>query len=97
MIARAFVLALALAICARPARALPRSKAARAEFMRAHPCPANGHTCGSCPGWQMDHVQPLKCGIADQQSNMQWLTVADHLAKTKAEAKDCRVRRRAAS
>jgi len=91
---RALLIALSLAVAAAPpADALPRSKAARAAFMRSHPCPANGHTRGSCSGWQIDHVTPLKCGGADDASNMQWLTIADHKAKTKAEAKDCRHRR----
>lgn len=90
---RLLLLALSLALSAGPADALPRSKAARAAFMREHPCPANGAIRGSCPGWQIDHVMPLKCGGADDPSNMQWLTIADHRAKTKAEAKDCRHRR----
>lgn len=45
------------------------------------------------PGWQIDHVTPLKCGGADDATNMQWLTIADHKAKTKAEVKDCRHKR----
>jgi hypothetical protein len=76
-----------------PADASPgRSHAARAEFKRLNPCPANGAARGPCPGWEIDHVQPLKCGGPDTVSNMQWLTVADHKAKTKSEAKLCRKR-----
>ena len=72
--------------------ASPRSHAARAEFKRANPCPSTGKTSAkaACPGWQIDHVVPLKCGGDDAPTNMQWLTVADHNAKTKAEAKLCR-------
>jgi 5-methylcytosine-specific restriction endonuclease McrA len=62
------------------------------DFKRTHSCPATGKTSASaaCPGWQIDHVVPLKCGGADAPANMQWLTIADHNAKTKAEAKLCR-------
>ena len=67
-----------------------RSHAARAEFTAANPCPATGKPRGKCPGWEVDHVQPLKCGGPDKPANMQWLTVAEHRAKTKAEAKMCR-------
>ena len=55
-----------------------------------HPCPATGMQRGACPGWQVDHIKPLKCGGADAPANMQWLTVHDHKLKTKREAKLCR-------
>ena len=67
-----------------------RSPAARAEFVKANPCPANGKTRGACPGWEVDHVVPLKCGGQDDPANMQWLTVEAHKRKTAAEAKNCR-------
>lgn len=86
---RFWAIALILAI-ALPAHALPRSAAAKAEFKRANPCPATGQRRGACPGWQIDHATPLKCGGADHPSNMQWLTVEAHKAKTRAEAKECR-------
>ena len=65
----------------------------RANFVRENPCPATGRTRGACQGWQVDHVTPLKCGGADRPANMQWLTVADHKAKTKREARQCTKRR----
>lgn len=67
-----------------------RSPAARAEFMRTYPCPATGKTRGACPGWQVDHITPLKCGGPDDPRNMQWLTVQAHKEKTAREAKSCR-------
>lgn len=67
-----------------------RSKSAIAEFKRLQPCPANGNRYGPCPGWQIDHVVPLKCAGPDEPANMQWLTVEDHKAKTKREARLCR-------
>lgn len=68
----------------------PRSKAAIAEFVRHHPCPATHQPRLPCPGWEIDHRQPLKCNGADTPANLQWLTVAAHRAKTKAEAGHCR-------
>lgn len=44
-----------------------------AKFKDIHPCPENGKTSGSCPGWAIDHVIPLACGGCDSVSNMQWL------------------------
>ena len=73
-----------------PAVAAPRSPAARAAFVKANPCPATGKTRGACPGWEVDHVVPLKCGGLDHPSNLQWLTVEQHKRKTASEAKDCR-------
>ena len=67
-----------------------RDGSARAQFQRANPCPVNGHKSGACPGYEIDHIVPLKCRGADSLENMQWLTIAEHKAKTKREAKDCR-------
>ena len=60
---------------------IKRSSAAKGEFERSHPCPATGKTSGKCPGYVVDHVNPLECGGADAPSNMQW--------QTKAEAMEC--------
>jgi hypothetical protein len=64
---------------------IKRSGAAKDAFKREHPCPANGHTAGSCPGYVIDHVKPLECGGADAPSNMQWQTVVEGKAKDKTE------------
>jgi len=68
----------------------PRSAAIRAEFQRLQHCPSTGAPRGACPGWQVDHIVPLKCGGPDAPANMQWLTVHDHKLKTKREARLCR-------
>lgn len=60
------------------------------HFQKLHPCPATGKRTGPCPGWQIDHRIPLKCGGADKLANLQWLTVKDHKAKTRREARWCR-------
>ncbi len=62
-----------------------RDPAERRAFQRQHPCPANGHRSGSCPGYVVDHVKALKHGGADRPWNMQWQTVAEAKAKDKWE------------
>lgn len=79
-------------ICALPVEASVRSKAARADFQRSNPCPVTGRACGACPGYQVDHITPLKCKGADAPYNMQWLTVEQHKIKTAREAGQCRRR-----
>jgi hypothetical protein len=67
-----------------------RSRAARAEFMRQHPCPSTGKGYGACPGYVVDHVKPLACGGADAPSNMNWQTIAEGKAKDKWERIGCK-------
>ncbi len=69
----------------RHAHRIKRSKAARDAFMRSHPCPANGHRRGACPGYVVDHIIALKRGGPDAPSNMQWQTVEAAKAKDKWE------------
>lgn len=70
--------------------AQPRSHSARAEFQRQQPCPATGERRGRCPGYVIDHVNPLCAGGPDHPSNMQWQTVADAKIKDRAERRMCR-------
>ena len=64
-----------------------RSKQEIYQFRKANPCPVNGKLHGACKGWQIDHIIELHCGGPDKASNMQWLTIADHKAKTKRNKK----------
>lgn len=82
--------ALALLLPLLSAAAAPRSPAARAEFQRLTPCPATGDRRGPCPGYVVDHVQPLCAGGADAPHNMQWQTTADAKVKDRAELAQCR-------
>ncbi len=70
--------------------AQPRSYAAKAEFKRLAPCPSTGLRRGTCPGWEVDHVQPLCSGGPDTAANMQWLSLADHRDKTRHDVRVCR-------
>jgi hypothetical protein len=65
-------------------------RAARANFMHAHPCPSTGRTSGACPGYVADHIQPLACGGADAPSNLQWQTTAEAKTKDTWERNGCR-------
>lgn len=68
---------------------IKRNKAAKNAFEREHACPSTGMTHGRCPGYVVDHVNPLECGGADDPSNMQWQTTENAKAKDKTE-KYCR-------
>lgn len=75
--------------------AAPRSSSARAEFIKANPCPVTGKRRGACNGWQVDHRIALCAGGDDAPHNMQWLTVEAHKAKTRNDVRECRAQRAA--
>lgn len=64
---------------------IKRSRVAKSEFRSQQPCPSTGSSRGACPGYVIDHVQPLKRGGADAPSNMQWQTRAEAKAKDRWE------------
>lgn len=83
-----------LAASAIPAYArIPRSSAVVAEFKRQHPCPSNGAKRGTCPGWEVDHIDALCAGGPDTVGNLQWLTKQAHAQKTKRDLMLCRLRK----
>lgn len=86
---RTLILVLLL-VFATPADA--RSSGERMKFRKKNPCPATQSVRGACPGWEIDHIEPLHCGGADRPYNMQWLTVAAHRAKTREQRGRCPVR-----
>jgi hypothetical protein len=71
------------------ASAAPRSRVLLRDFQRLHPCPATEARRGPCPGFQIDHIQPLCAGGQDAIENLQWLDVADHAAKTRKDVAAC--------
>lgn len=76
---------IAALILASSAIATQRDPAQRREFHQQNACPSTGRTSGACPGYQVDHRQPLAAEGADRPSNMQWLSVEQHRAKTRYE------------
>lgn len=64
---------------------IERSTAAKNAFKRVNPCPSTGQSSGSCPGYVIDHVIPLKRGGADAPGNMQWQDTISAKAKDKVE------------
>lgn len=71
------------------ANASQRSSAARLDFKRHNPCPSTGERQGACPGYVIDHIQPLCAGGPDRPENMQWQTRADSLVKDREERSMC--------
>jgi hypothetical protein len=67
----------------------PRSTGASRAFQTQNPCPSTGAATGACPGYVVDHVEPLGCGGIDAPENMQWQSVAEAKAKDKWERNDC--------
>ena len=71
-----------------------RSASTIAEFKRQQPCPSTGQSRGACPGYVVDHIEPLCAGGPDVPSNMQWQTAGEAKAKDKLEVKRCAALRR---
>lgn len=86
---RRVILGLLLALAA-AASAGPRSAAEVLAFKRHNPCPSTGERRGACPGYHVDHKIPLCLSGPDTRDNMQWLSIADHKAKTKQDVRSCR-------
>ncbi|SFA84822.1 hypothetical protein SAMN04515620_10530 [Collimonas sp. OK607] len=68
-----------------------RSASAKHEFQHMTPCPSTGQNLGKCPGYVIDHIDPLCHGGADAPANMQWQTIADGKAKDQRERELCHV------
>jgi hypothetical protein len=67
-----------------------RNPAQRAAFIRNHPCPVTGRNRGACPGYIVDHIEPLCAGGLDNPGNMQWQTVMEAKEKDRKEREMCR-------
>ena len=46
---------------------------------------ATGKITGTCPGYVVDHLVPLRRGGGDSSDNLQWQTVAEAKAKYRVE------------
>ena len=83
-------------VCGVSVEAAPRSSAAVAQFKRMSPCPATGGGRGPCPGYVVDHVEPLCAGGLDVPANMQWQEAQAAKAKDVDERRLCRALKREA-
>jgi hypothetical protein len=73
---------------------IARDRKQRSLFMQSHPCPANGHIRGKCPGYVIGHTTPLCAGGADRWSNMQWQTIEEAKIKDREERTLCAQQKR---
>jgi hypothetical protein len=89
--ARLIFLSINLIIACNANAEFKRSQKAKNLFKAENPCPATGNAKGSCPGYIIDHIQPLACNGADDPSNMQWQTKEEAKLKDKWERIDCKV------
>ena len=65
----------------------PRASSAKENFRKASPCPSTGRSSGSCPGYEVEHMNPPACGGADSPGNMQWVPASAARKKGVAECK----------
>ena len=95
----ALICAFSIAASAAPSCVLKRDasgKIARSTvsvnaFKRANTCPSTGKkSTASCPGYIVDHIQPLCACGPDAPTNMQWQTLEASKAKDILEDKQCR-------
>ncbi len=87
---RALLLIAACALSTGAIAKTERSAADVLEFKRHNPCPSTGKRSGACPGYQVDHIEPLCAGGLDKRENMQWLSVQEHKWKTRTDVRVCR-------
>ena len=66
-----------------------RPSSAKENFRKANPCPSTGRSSGSCPGYEVEHMNPPACGGADSPGNMQWVQAS---AARKKGAPECKTR-----
>lgn len=91
------LIAAAFATPTLPAQPIERSAKAVRAFRATNPRPGTGLTRGACPGWHIDHVQPLCAGGTDSPDNMQWLSHDDHRFKTLVDRRECAKLRKSAT
>lgn len=64
---------------------IKRSAEAKDHFKKSHRCHSTAISSGACPGYVIDHIVPLKRGVADIPTNMQWQTKEEAKAKDRIE------------
>jgi len=67
-----------------------RDPAQAAAFRKQVACSATGKIQRSCPGYVVDHIDPLCAGGADRPDNMMFMSIADAKKKDRVEHKLCK-------
>lgn len=80
---------LAAIAMALPASATERSGVARRDFARSVPCPSTGQNKLPCPGYVIDHLEPLCAGGEDHPRNMQYQEIGEAKEKDRWERSTC--------
>lgn len=60
------------------------------QFRAIYSCPSTGKYKGACPGYVVDHPEPLCTGGADTVENMRWQEVRESYKKDVEERRLCR-------
>ena len=81
---RIFILALLVASIQAHAKTY-RDPATVRAFKHVYPCPSTLKGFGPCPGWIVDHINPLACYGPDAISNMQWQSTLESRKKDRWE------------
>lgn len=71
--------------CPHPAR----SQSPKLAFVKTHLCPSTGKHLVHCPGYVIDHIEPLCDCSLDTPANMQWEKVAAAKKKDRLENRLC--------
>lgn len=70
-----------------------RATSVMQAFRQGHPCPATGSLRGKCPGYVVDHVEPLCAGSSETADGLQWQTLSQVTAKNGWDQQYCEFRR----
>ena len=84
------LLVVSFASCSKAEAKTARDRSAVAAFKIQQPCPSTGQARGACPGWVVDHIEPLCAGGSDAPLNMQWQPANEARAKDRHERAQCR-------
>lgn len=85
----AFILIAACALSTGASAGYARDKKVLRAFVNQQACPATGLHRLPCPGYVIDHINPLACGGPHSVENLQWQTREDAKAKDKWERREC--------
>jgi hypothetical protein len=71
------------------ASASTRHTAQANAFRKANACPVTNKIQARCPGWVVNHIEPLACGGTDVPANMEWEQRAPSYKRDAFERRVC--------